>query len=512
MLMQRLSVARTLVLVASLTIIALALYKLHLANQGVQVTKEMLGPTPVQVFRDSTDGAQSKPVVVISHGFAGSQQLMQGFAVNLAKNGYIAVSFDYFGHGANGEALSGDVTQIEGATQSLLEQTRAVTDFAKALPDANGKLAVLGHSMASDIIVRFAQSYSGIDAVVAVSMFSPAVTPEKPRNLLVIVGGLEGFLKAEALRVLAMVTDSPTAGQTVQSEGAAGARRVAFAPGVEHVGVLYSATSMLEATQWLDQHLGHQSRAYVDARGPWIMLLLLGVGALAWPLSGLLPRVSKRAVGASLRWKPLLIATAIPAVATPLLLVAFPSDFLGVLVGGYLAVHFFVFGAISALCAFWLRRETTVQGAAIRWPAMVFASVLTTLYCAVLVNALLNEYVTSFAITALRLPLLLAMLVGTLCYFMADEWLAHGEHAVPGAHFSTRLAFLLSLALAVALSFEELFFLVIIAAVIIIYFFVYALFSRWIYRATGHPFVGAFANAVAFAWALAAVFPFIAES
>jgi hypothetical protein len=73
----------------------------------------------------------------------------------------------------------------------------------------------------------------------------------------------------------------------------------------------------------------------------------------------------------------------------------------------------------------------------------------------------------------------------------------------------TRACFLASLGLAVALSFEELFFLLIIAAVIVIYFVLYGLFSGWIYRATGHPAVGAVANAVAFAWALAAVFPLL---
>jgi hypothetical protein len=51
----------------------------------------------------------------------------------------------------------------------------------------------------------------------------------------------------------------------------------------------------------------------------------------------------------------------------------------------------------------------------------------------------------------------------------------------------------------------------IIAAVIVVYFLVYGLFSKWIYRATGHPAVGALANAVAFAWALAAVFPMLAR-
>ena len=55
---------------------------------------------------------------------------------------------------------------------------------------------------------------------------------------------------------------------------------------------------------------------------------------------------------------------------------------------------------------------------------------------------------------------------------------------------------LASLGLAVALSFEDLFFLAIIAGVIVVYFLVYALFSRWIYRATLQPGQGLLSNNV----------------
>ena len=62
-------------------------------------------------------------MVLISHGFAGSQQLMQSFALSLARNGYLVVTFDYYGHGRHPQPLRGDVAKIGGATQKLLEQT-----------------------------------------------------------------------------------------------------------------------------------------------------------------------------------------------------------------------------------------------------------------------------------------------------------------------------------------------------------------------------------------------------
>ena len=60
--------------------------------------------------------------------------------------------------------------------------------------------------MASDIVVRYAQTDPSVAATIAVSMFSPAVTPTSPRNLLVIAGDWEGMLKKEALRAVGLST------------------------------------------------------------------------------------------------------------------------------------------------------------------------------------------------------------------------------------------------------------------------------------------------------------------
>lgn len=498
---------------AALIMSATGLWQLTQANEGVVAEHLQLGPTPLTVFRaaDATS-ANARPVVVISHGFAGSQQLMQPFAVTLAKNGYVAVTFDYFGHGRNLQPLSGDVTEVEGATQKLLEQTRTVVDYALSLPETGGGLAVLGHSMASDIVVRYAQTDARVDATVAVSMFSPAVDGTSPDNLLIVVGGLEGFLREEAMRVLGMVTDDPEEGVTVGSFADGTARRVAFADGVEHVGVLYSRESMAETVAWLDQASGWNGSGYADSRGIAIVLLIIGAALFVWPLSTMLPVVSRPPRGASLAWRELLPAATIPAVVTPLVLWRFPADFLGALVGGYLAVHFLVYGFVGAACLWWLRRRGASRPSSDTSVAkLVIASIVSTAYAAGVIGLIMDTYVTSFAITEARLPLVALMLAGTLSYFLADEWLTHGATTARGGHLFTRFCFLVSLGIAVALSFEELFFLLIIAAVIVIYFLVYGYFSKWIYKKTGHPAVGAFANAVAFAWALTAVFPFLAN-
>ncbi len=294
----RLSFLAGAVFLLAAVLIGAALYQLDRANAGVVMSTARIGSTPVTVFRAADLPAnEARPVVVIAHGFAGSQQLMQPFAVTLAKNGYLAVTFDFLGHGRNLAPLAGNITRVEGATISLLQQTREVVDYALSLPGANGELVQLGHSMASDILVRYAEREARVDATVAVSMFSPAVTADHPKNLLVIVGGLERFLQSEALRVMGLVTETPREGKTVGSFADGSARRIVFADGVEHVGVLYSPESMREAVGWIDQVYGRSGSGYADSRGLALVALIVGIVLLAWPLSRLLPVVSRHRRG-----------------------------------------------------------------------------------------------------------------------------------------------------------------------------------------------------------------------
>jgi len=117
--------------------------------------------------------------------------------------------------------------------------------------------------------------------------------------------------------------------------------------------------------------------------------------------------------------------------------------------------------------------------------------------------------VTNYEPVPARLPLLGVMLVGTLAYFLTNEWATRGEGAGRAGYVAAKAAFLVSIAIAVALDFERLFFLVIIVPVIVLFFVIYGLFSQLSYRRTGHPLPAATANALAFAWAITVTFPML---
>jgi len=490
-----------------------ALWHLLDATAELHIERLEVGTTPVTVFRPAT--ADLGPAVVIAHGFAGSQALMLPFATTLARNGYTAITFDFPGHGRNPVPLEGGIADHEAAGQALLASLDGIVEFARKPGLADGRVALLGHSMASEIVVRHAVRHPEVAATVGVSLFSRDVTADLPRNLLVIVGNLEpDMLKDEGYRIARMATGSEVReGITygVLSEGTA--RRVAFARGVEHIGVLYSPDSLRETLAWLNETFGRQGNGFIDRRGPWLLLLFAGIVALARVLAPALPSLARQAGGIRTAWRQWLPVAVAPAILTPLLLWKVPTDFMPLLLGDYLLLHFGLYGmlTIAAMAIAGVRRPD-VAPVRTYTPTRFAIAVLAASAFAVLAIALpMDALVSNFVPTQARLPLLGAMLCGTLPWFIADEWLTRGSSAPRGAYPVTKILFLASLLFAIALNLPKLFFLIIIVPAILAFFLVYGLFSRWAHRSTGQPLVGGIANAVAFAWAIAVTFPVVAR-
>ena len=204
---------RLLLAILALGAISLALVKLVGATSGLSVTTTDIAGSPATIFRPA-DGKPA-PVIVIAHGFAGSRELMQPFAITLARNGYVAITFDFLCHGKNTHPLRGSITEANGATKALVDQLDTIVAYARTAPGGDGRVALLGHSMASDIVVREAMAHPDIAATVAVSMFAPGLTATSPRDLLVIAGALEPqVLKDQGLKAAAMAAKGPVVPRT----------------------------------------------------------------------------------------------------------------------------------------------------------------------------------------------------------------------------------------------------------------------------------------------------------
>ncbi len=499
-----------LVALAALLAIGTGLWQLDRESDGLVVTHERAGTIPLTLFRPAT--GKPAPVVVIAHGFAGSQQLMQPFATTLARNGYIAVTFDFPGHGQNPLPLPGGLAEHEALSGALEAALATVVGVARRLPQADGQLALLGHSMASDVVARYAQKHAEVGATVAVSLYFPDAVPDSPRNLLIIDGALEpAALINEASRVVALTSRVPVQeGVTYGNFADGSARHMVLAPAVEHIGVLYSGRSLAETLDWLNRSFGRSEDGFIATRGLALGLLYLGVVALAWPLSRCLPRVVLQPAAAGYRWRELPLISAVPMILTPLLLWKAPTEFMPILLGDYLMLHFGLYGllTLAAMVVFQRGRAPLHLSAATKG-RLAFAALAVAAYGIFAVGMATHQFAFNFMPGPGRMPLVLALLGGTLPYFLSDEWLTRGGTAACGAYPFTKACFLLSLALAILLNPARLFFLVIIVPMILAFFVIYGLFSAWAWRRTGQPLVAGLANAWIFAWAIAATFPVI---
>jgi hypothetical protein len=335
-------------------------------------------------------------------------------------------------------------------------------------------------------------------------MFSRAVTADQPRNLLIVAGAWEGMLADEALRALHLADPAASFGQTTGAAQDGTARRAVLAPSVEHVGVLYSATTLRETRDWLDTAFGRDgSGAQVPMRGGWIALLLVSVAALGWPLAGLMRRFRAATPPAHLTTPRFLAALAVPALATPLLLRLIDTRFLPVLVADYLALHFALYGALAlALSAALGARPAPSR------PAVTLGLGLAVAAFGILVfGGALDRYVASFWPVAGRVPVVAAMALGAIPFMLADATLTEAGRAPLWRTLAVRGVALASLGLAVALDFERLFFLVIILPVILLFFLLFGTAGGWVGRATWRPGIAGIGLGLFLGWALGVTFP-----
>lgn len=492
-----------LIALLAMIVIALSVWQLEADRRGLSITAlPVAGGTPATLYLRPDTGPA--PVVVIAHGFAGSRQLMEPFALTLAQAGYLVASFDFEGHGRNPRPMSGDVASLEGTTRLLMQETARVARAALAHPRADGRLVYLGHSMASDIIVRQALEAPEADAVVAISMFSEAVNADSPRNLLVIAGEWEAMLAAEALRAVRLADSSAALGQTVGDPAQGTGRRAVIAPKVEHVGVLYSATALHAARDWLDASFGRESAGPVAARGGWIVALLVGIVALGWPLARALP-AARLAPPPPLGAGRFLLAALLPALFVPLVLAPFEIRVLPVLVADYLALHLGLYGVVTlAFLGRWGQLRGQFSG------AVLWIGALVALFGIGVLGGALDRYVASFLPHAGRVAVIAGLALGAVPFLLGDAILSAGGRAPLWRVLVLRMGFLASLGLAVALNFEALFFLLIILPVIVLFFLLFGTMAGWVGRRTGLPAAGGLGLGLVLAWALGVTFPMFA--
>lgn len=478
-------------LALALAAIGAAFVVLEGARSGVAISQTQVGPTPVTVFETQANG----PAVVIAHGFAGSRQMMQGYALSLARAGYRVLAFDFEGHGRHPVPMSGDVDAIEGTTRLLVEQTLEVVAAAQS----DGPVALLGHSMATDILIRAAQTDEhDIGPLVVISAFSQVVDEGFPPSMLMITGAWEPGLRAFAREAVQMV--EPSTGEGDLALSGAVSRKAVVAPLAEHVGVLHSRAGRAEAVAWLNAAYGRDVVPRVPATGPWTLVLLVALVILARPMSRLLPPHPDAQRPALAGWQVAALLVVPAAIAAPVAVLV-DLQALPVLVADHLAVHLGLFGLIqlALLRAFgqpFGRMSATGLLAVLIWGLVLFGLAL-------------DRYAANFLPIPERMAIIAILALGAVPFMLADALVTDGGRASPARRILARVAFLASLALAVTLDFQGLFFLIMIAPVIVLFYALFGLVGRWVAQRQG-ALASGLGLGLCLAWALGVSFPMFA--
>lgn len=469
----------------ALALAALSVVRLEQARGTASIEQMRLGATPVTLYRP--DGSP-RTLVILSHGFGGSRQMMEAIALTLARAGHLVVSFDYYGHGRNGTPLSPDIERLTGTTEDLVKQTLDVLDRARTLT-GQSRVAFVGHSMATDVIVRAAARTEDVAAVAAISMYSDAVTARHPDRLLIVSGAFEGRLRDVALGAVAQIGPA-TEGETATANGLS--RRAVAAPRVGHVGVLWSPATLREVTDWL-------GGAAPPARtGPWIGLLLLSLLLLFRPITTLLPSrpaapapsLAGSAGAAGIGAAAAAALTALPLSALPL------SGFAGF---GALALALGLWGAVV------LALLRAPLGLSARTPGPdLGAALLIGLWGLGVFALALDRYGAAFVPVGPRLPLALLLLPAAILFAVADRAVVQGRGLA--ARILQRLPILAALFAGMIVSPTRLGLVFTVLPVLVLFWLVYGTMAHWVARRTGPTGAGIGAG-LCLAWAIAASTP-----
>ena len=422
---------RTGVVIATvLGVVALAVSLMGLvsAQEGGTVRADTVDGIPVFLYSTG----EPSPTVVVAHGFSGSAQLMDPLARGLMRAGFTVVTFDFPGHGANAAPLTATAAQRDSNGDVLRSTLDDVLTWTAAQPEADpDRLALLGHSMGAGAVVQYlvADTAGPVRATVTLSLPSAARIPTGqalvPPNLLLLFGSLEDsrFSDAALQGVQAAYPDA-VVGQPYGDATAGTARQALAIPGVEHIGILFSPSTLDATVAWLGPALGVEpTAASIAPVLLWALLALVAGGLLLVPVARVSLGVDPGRPIPGIRGREVLVvvvaASVVASIAAWLLMPL--SNRIPLAVGGYVVTWFLVAGAVVAGC--WLWRWRASAG----WPVITLRSVVGALAATVLATVVVvvpgSMSWTPFAVVGARGWLLPVVALAFLAYFAADELL-----------------------------------------------------------------------------------------
>jgi len=206
----------------------------------------------------SQDEADIKGAVLVCHGVTASRGVMATLCKALAGDGYIALTFDFWGHGQSAVRFqwAQNETQVRHAwiwLQTWMSE--------RSVRGNENPMIFLGHSMGAFSGGPALQQDANASAFVAMGALPSAVPP---CPLLVSMGRFEELFDEDKAR-------------TWQD----GRARVLVSPFSDHAGEPYDPFLVSQTVRWIDEVLGRETAVSMSIMAfPWLGACLGAVGSL----------------------------------------------------------------------------------------------------------------------------------------------------------------------------------------------------------------------------------------
>jgi len=198
-----------------------------------------------------------QPAVVLAHGISGAKQFLSGIALELARNGIVALTIDLLGHGgSDGKVADGQ----EDPTFGMLAAVRYLE--AHTFVDTQ-RVGLAGHSLGAGAARATAVAHGKISATVLIgggfgSMVAGsaygAINSTFPENLLVAIGKYDVLFNLDELRreVLPAVfgINEEVVSSTIYGSISSGSARKLITPATTHLFEPIDPVVTSEAVQW----------------------------------------------------------------------------------------------------------------------------------------------------------------------------------------------------------------------------------------------------------------------
>jgi dienelactone hydrolase len=153
---------------------------------------------------------EKMPVVLIVHAFDGCTEAMQGYAADMAKQGYIGFAIDVYGGGETGQTLDECLSLMGTCVDRVMVIGRmeaAIAAVGKLEQCDASRIAAIGFCFGGKCVLDLARSGSEVLGVVSVHGIlaaDPSITGEKvTTSVLVLHGYKDSHIPKEDLAAFA---------------------------------------------------------------------------------------------------------------------------------------------------------------------------------------------------------------------------------------------------------------------------------------------------------------------